>query len=50
LYLARLDPASARAVAQHGAAEAVRRVQLPAGEKPEALIGRKAVVRWRTAD
>lgn len=50
LYLARLDAASERALAQHGAPEAARRVRPPAGEKPEDMLGRKAVVRWRTAD
>jgi 4-amino-4-deoxy-L-arabinose transferase-like glycosyltransferase len=50
LYLARLDTATARAIAQVGGAEAARRIQLPSPEKPDATIARKAVVRWRTAD
>lgn len=50
LYLARLDAGTAAAIAQLGAAEAARRIQLPAPEKPEDSIARKAVVRWRTAD
>jgi hypothetical protein len=50
LYLARLDAATVAAIARLGSAEAARRVRLPVQEKPEATIGRKAVVRWRTAD
>lgn len=49
LYLARLDVA-AGAIAELGAMEAARRIQLPPAEKPDPSIARKAVVRFRTAD
>lgn len=50
LYLARLDTATASAIARLGATEAARRIRLPAADKPDAMLARKAVVRFRTAD
>jgi hypothetical protein len=49
IYLARLD-ADTAALAPERRAAALRRIRPPSAQKPEPMIARKAVERWRTAD